>query len=150
MQAGLKRPVHFCNHSSRPRQLKDTGLDASNTAIADHKQRKGRLCRKDQADEQDDGEGGEEAEGRQPNLGNSKVVIALAEEIHRLAACLDINEHEHQLRNPHSELRTCCTCPSTPPKEDHSDGQDQLANGTTITSHPSLQMYRDQLLTIPS
>ncbi|POW00786.1 hypothetical protein PSTT_12914 [Puccinia striiformis] len=33
-----------------------------------------------QADEQDDGEGGEEAEGRQPNLGNSKVVIALAEE----------------------------------------------------------------------
>ncbi|KAH9463288.1 hypothetical protein MJO28_008553 [Puccinia striiformis f. sp. tritici] len=194
MQAGLKRPVHSRDHSSRPRQLKDSGLDASDTGNADHKQRKGTSCRKEkrklklvteieqdsQADEHDDEEGAD-SEGRRPSSGDSKVVIAMAEEvissierdpslqiaefielvilgglarllgtlgsqlgsifrnalrsvlvffvrqIHRLAACLDIDEHEHQLRNPHSELRTRRTRPPTSQKEDHPDGQDQLA-----------------------
>ncbi|POW19369.1 hypothetical protein PSHT_04787 [Puccinia striiformis] len=72
MQAGLKRPVHSRDHSSRPRQLKDSGLDASDTGNADHKQRKGTFCRKEkrklklvteieqdsQADEHDDEEEG--------------------------------------------------------------------------------------------
>ncbi|POW00377.1 hypothetical protein PSTT_13183 [Puccinia striiformis] len=195
MQAGLKRPVHSRDHSSRPRQLKDSGLDASDTGNADHKQRKGTFCRKEkrklklvteieqdsQADEHDEGEEGADSEGRRPSSGDSKVVIAMAEEvissierdpslqiaefielvilgglarllgtlgsqlgsifrnalrsvlvffvrqIHRLAACLDIDEHEHQLRNPHSELRTRRTRPPTSQKEDHPDGQDQLA-----------------------